>query len=708
MSKTHKDPRSASKPKVRGQKKGTAAAGLNKNPTLYIDNKPVASQEIDQAILTVELERSIHQASTLTMKTRDPGRILEHSGYFEQPHCEAKLDGLDFVVCDLEKTADEVTLKFEDREFALLAEDKTHFRMEHKGVSTNLQHFFKMVCAKVVPHAEFVCPELNKELPKTGPEGKTTKKKKKTKSNAFKSPSEKGLSRESFKIEGSAPDPDQLNNINTALSVCVEKNAPKNAMLGILCAGIGESKFHTHDRNAETGADGPFQLLPSTAASTHLSPYDTRGTAEHWLDTGYYTFGGGIALANSGHAPGDIAEKVEGSGAGAEFYERHRHEAEAILGAYLSGHTASTTSSSGKNEQVEKATVYELNLGKEEEENTLKGLMAYAEAINWRFFPSKGKIYFLQDRSLAAAKPSLVLDENSPGVINIDFELDKRETKKPPVVRVEARAHLWNPEIGETVKFKALSSQNPYGLPKVIAAGNWIVETIERPDTTDNSCTITCSRPEKALPEETQFESKKEKEKPFVSPTTSNPSGQIQNPGGGKLSSNSVAWKVYEQAKWISEQHYFYQEGGGHSGFHATKYDLGGGAIIFGLDCSGACSWALHSAEAWQGTNRAGGRIELVQQPLTTEGLETWGEAGVGKYITLWVKDSGGVHHCFLWIQIPSSMRPEGGPSIDYAFEASHTGATTPSPHGVGLRPRTQYYSNPKGEGFNARRWPGT
>lgn len=37
-----------------------------------------------------------------------------------------------------------------------------------------------------------------------------------------------------------------------------------------------------------------------------------------------------------------------------------------------------------------------------------------------------------------------------------------------------------------------------------------------------------------------------------------------------------------------------------------------------------------------------------------------------------------------------------------------HTGATTPSPHGVGLRLRTQYYANPSSEDFIARHWPRT
>jgi hypothetical protein len=92
---------------------------------------------------------------------------------------------------------------------------------------------------------------------------------------------------------------------------------------------------------------------------------------------------------------------------------------------------------------------------------------------------------------------------------------------------------------------------------------------------------------------------------------------------------------------------------------------------------------------------RAGGRRDLHEASRTHRNAAT---------ITVWTNSD----HCFMWIRVPSPLRPEGGPDIDYAFEASHTGATTPSLHGVGLRPRTQYYANSSSEGFIAHHWPGT
>jgi hypothetical protein len=57
-----------------------------------------------------------------------------------------------------------------------------------------------------------------------------------------------------------------------------------------------------------------------------------------------------------------------------------------------------------------------------------------------------------------------------------------------------------------------------------------------------------------------------------------------------------------------------------------TPYIWGGGHASFessGYDCSGAVSYALHG----------GG---LLESPLDSTGLETWGEAGPGKWITVY------------------------------------------------------------------------
>lgn len=63
-----------------------------------------------------------------------------------------------------------------------------------------------------------------------------------------------------------------------------------------------------------------------------------------------------------------------------------------------------------------------------------------------------------------------------------------------------------------------------------------------------------------------------------------------------------------------------YSWGGGHSGFSPGGEEESGGP---GYDCSGAVSYALHG----------GG---LLAMPLNSEGLESWGEPGPGRWITVY------------------------------------------------------------------------
>jgi hypothetical protein len=228
------------------------------------------------------------------------------------------------------------------------------------------------------------------------------------------------------------------------------------------------------------------------------------------------------------------------------------------------------------------------------------------------------------------------------------------------------------------------------------------VLNIERKDITDNATTV-----ELILPEQGKREKAVTAKEEVIAlngatghhEAQTNASGTA---GAGKLKRDSVIWQVYVQAKWIAEQGFFYWFGGGHASFGPTVFQQAGPEgnppKEEGLDCSGLLSWALHSAHAW---------VE-GEPPFDTQLFEKWGEPSEGKYITVWVADTVAQAHCFLWIQIPSALRPEGGPNIDYALEASHSGATVPAPRGVGLRPRTQYYPNPAAEGFKARHWPGT
>jgi hypothetical protein len=122
---------------------------------------------------------------------------------------------------------------------------------------------------------------------------------------------------------------------------------------------------------------------------------------------------------------------------------------------------------------------------------------------------------------------------------------------------------------------------------------------------------------------------------------------------------------AYDQAAWIIHRPTPYLFGGGHPGIGGPK-----------LDCSGFASWVL----------QAGGILSIphAKVALDTEEFESWGIAGPGKLLTVWVRDSGGVDHMFLEFH---------GKPHRYC-EAPHTGENC------------MWFSSADTTGYNPRHWP--
>jgi len=645
-----------------------SARGLG-TVVLRVDGKPLPSA-IDETVLATTLVRTIEGASTVVVTARDPEKALQQSGFFERK-AEALLDGLPFIACAETKKTDEYTLTFEDREFHELREDTTPARVT-RGPNMTLAHFVKLVCKRVCPHADFVCPELDLIQPvEQKKAGKTPK---------------KGIPRGTVKIGGVPIDADQENNINIVLGVCDSLNVPTNARIAIVCAALGESNFKTHDRN-NLGADGVFQLLPETAQRLHLSPYDTKGTAEHWLNKGYWNYPGGIKLAQEGLKPGDIANRVEGSHSnlaeGAAYYEKYRGEAEEIINA--GGGTSGTKHHKSKSvsHTTVEPVVFELNGKEETESNTLAGIESYAQKYGWRFYKVGTDFHFIHDAYLIKTRPALTISEETPGIIDIGWELDRNEKVKTSVVTVECRAGMWTAEPGAVIKLAQ-------SVGKELSKGNWLVSKIERKDVTDNATVIELTRPQKAIAEPADVV----KTVSEVVKSPKNPEGAQQihqgGPNAGQLTEDSHLYNALFQMRWIDKQKYPYVLGGGHGpDFQATTGEKGFSPEFsrealkqIGYDCSGAVSSVL-------------GRGGLLSHPYTTEGLEYWGQPGEGKYLTVWVR-SVPDGHCFIEVNVPVSLGPENTGGKTLIFVAHRPGTTV----GFGHESHTEGNWKP-------RHWPG-
>jgi hypothetical protein len=689
--------------------------GLGTDLELLVNGKPMDGA-ILETIVDSSLTLTAQGSSTIATTAKDPAGLLVKSDWFSGK-AEAHLDGLPFKAVAFEKKTDEYTLEFEDRDFWLMKEGpQAQKQVKVFRGSKTLQEFVKEQCRRLCPHANFVCPGLSR-LQEREPE------KIEPGEGTFKAAAG------GVKIKGKPADADQLNNLNIILAVIHAKSAPLEACLAILEAGLAETVAgFASETDPLEGSTGVFQINPQAHPGLRV---DTKQNAEEFLTGGGFgPPGGANKLAREGKKAGEIAKLVEEPNKGPEFFEAYRKEAEGLL---KNGGGAPSPTRGAK--IVNNPEFFELNskAGTTEEpeeedetaENALSGIESYLKPGKWLFWKVGNTFYLYTEDELKRKGPVALLSEDTEGILDIGYNLDHSKKKVSKVI-IECRAVLWEIPPGEVLAFHdsmgAAISRHHDGTRM-----NWLVLNIERKDITDNATIIELIPPEQGK-REPGIVAKEEaivlNGKTGHLETVTNPHGTT---GAGKLKVTSSIWQVYVQAKWIGEQDFYYYYGGGHSGFHADPLPFRAGpkpnklSEDEGIDCSGVLSWALHEAGLWGDlpgktsgrSNKEEIRMEVEQGredgPFDTQMFEKdWGEPGEGKYITLWVTNSATQDHCFLWIRIPSAMRPEGGPDIDYALEASHTGATVPAPHGVGLRPRLQSYPDPSAEGFTARHWPGT
>lgn len=162
-----------------------------------------------------------------------------------------------------------------------------------------------------------------------------------------------------------------------------------------------------------------------------------------------------------------------------------------------------------------------------------------------------------------------------------------------------------------------------------------------------------------------------------------------------------------QRAEWVANRCgalagiYPYVYGGGHGegpdfnhwtvsfasstfeGFPPTKGLDPEGTNPKGYDCS---AWV--DDKLWHGGVYEEGSITQNREAESTEGLAGYGLPGRGQYITVWVRNSGGVHHCFLEITLP-------GQPVRWSAGA-HTGTI------CGWQPWSQTY-DPTTEGYAPR-----
>lgn len=276
--------------------------------------------------------------------------------------------------------------------------------------------------------------------------------------------------------------------MQTAMDVATELKANRKATRALLCAGFGESQF---DRSL---SDYKTHTHKGIWQSNQIPPDQVAEQAKYFL-LGGRSFGAGGAIKLSKQTaprltPGGIATMVEVSGMPATFYDAWINEANQIIEAYggppAEGSTTTTTTTSVTRRK------YEFTRGKPgEREDSWTAIQRLAGEVGWHAFMDNGTLYYISENELMKSKPRYVLDEDTPGIHTIDFDVDQGKVRGE--VRIQCAAALEKFRIGTVVQLKNLG----------IANGRWLVSSVRQdlfdPTVTEVVCkTLTPKLPEPA------------------------------------------------------------------------------------------------------------------------------------------------------------------------------------------------------------------
>lgn len=426
--------------------------------------------DIAGSIIDGTIERAIDTASTLSVTFHDPRGVLLNSQIWDYT-VDAFVDGNFFRLVQSSKNGDDVTLTFEDRIIAWARSHRKPLKISRNKMTRAefIQMMFKEIEAdnRAGHPLDFYCPQLHKKQP--------IRKMKKEKHRRSKR--EPGLHKDiSLKWQDKELTKEQKSQIERVLDVGLHMDMPDFILMAsIMCIGQ-ESTFDPSATNhSKNGAQvGLFQQAASAGwPATRIAEKDAPAffkAAKAKYRPGVQTLAG-------------LVEAVQGSGQG-PLYAKWEPLARKAVKEYKGG----------KGDPDSGDTSYERTYAKSFQfmrgepdgpkgENTWQAGQRLAEEVQWRLFVAGNTVFYMTDWDLLKSKPIMVIDEDSEGIIQIDYDHDVGKDSSEATVM--CRAERWLAHPGEVVVLK-----DSMGAAK----GRWLVERITRPIFSEDT-TITLYTP---------------------------------------------------------------------------------------------------------------------------------------------------------------------------------------------------------------------
>jgi hypothetical protein len=407
--------------------------------------------------------RTMDGASHIDVTVRDPNRILLNSGILSKT-VDLTLNSRHFRLAQNQKQASELPMTFEDRIIAMLR-DKDDPRTASRGKMTRAQFIRMLVKSVKKENIKFFCPELHKIQPIQGVKKDERDRRDKKQPGLEKS--------ELLRVAGAVAKKEQVDNAEKILDTGYHMRANHKVLISAIMCAIDESTLInvTHGDTAGPDSTGLFQQRATWGPRSVRQ--SATGSAKLYFD---------VAIALDKKWPNyslwELVTAVQfpayrsrGHGNIPTFgtrYDRFKEEAKKFVEQY--GATGGDTSFSRRKQ-------YQFTVGPpdgpgkerpEGPENYWEAITRLAEEVGWRAFVSNNTFYYCSDDYLIKQKPRYVLDEDTPGVESIDFDVDKG--KIADQVSVVCRAARWTAPAGSVIQ---LQNCGP-------ADGKWLVWEIDR------------------------------------------------------------------------------------------------------------------------------------------------------------------------------------------------------------------------------------
>lgn len=483
---------------------------------LFLNSK--SDDDLREAVLTADVERTIDAASTLTVEVLDRDRKIANSGKLIE-NTDIKIDGLWFRLRQIRKTADRLYLVFEDREVSIMRLYDSKIVVA-KNTMTREQFAVRLIKEVKEFKIPYEIPTLTgvKKKPIESSDDRYLQMVDPGDAASGSSPGDTkrdpgfGPST-SFKIKSQTATWEQKQNITRVLNVGISMGARRKVLVTAIMTIIQESSC----RNLDYPEPGAFNYLSRNPLNNPVGIFQQRRTMG-WPATrdiekdaaGFYK----AALAQDALTPFMeyylLAEEVQRSG-NAAAYAQWRTQAERVVTLFgVPGGANSTMSdvaaTNNMNESMwspdgggrnQWSRGWEVNQGgrkRWKHEDTWECLGRLASEIDMRRFMVSGRLYFIDDEHLFKSRVRATINEDSDGVNYVDYDYTKAKNRalsqKSAEVTISCRVNRWLAPPGSLVE---ITNAGP-------ATGRYLVHTIKR-SLFSADCRITCRKPRPRLPE---------------------------------------------------------------------------------------------------------------------------------------------------------------------------------------------------------------